>query len=140
TKLSGAGIATHVRFNIYPDGGVSRLRLFGRSVREKSGLRSIKRFNHLPKKQARRAVLDCCGSTHWAEQMLDRAPFSDLVHVLDTGDKIWADLAEADWLEAFRHHPAIGASRAEKTQSSAAKRWSRDEQSAAKNSHPQTLE
>ena len=29
-KLNDCGVATHVRFNIFPDGGVSRLRLFGR--------------------------------------------------------------------------------------------------------------
>jgi allantoicase len=28
-ELAGAGDVTHVRFNIYPDGGVSRLRLYG---------------------------------------------------------------------------------------------------------------
>jgi allantoicase len=28
-ELKDAGAATHVRFNIYPDGGVSRLRLKG---------------------------------------------------------------------------------------------------------------
>ena len=28
-ELKGTGAATHVRFNIYPDGGVSRLRLYG---------------------------------------------------------------------------------------------------------------
>ena len=29
-RLADAGINTHARFNIYPDGGVSRLRLYGR--------------------------------------------------------------------------------------------------------------
>ena len=29
-ELRAAGAATHVRFNIFPDGGVGRLRLFGR--------------------------------------------------------------------------------------------------------------
>jgi allantoicase len=29
-ELADVGAITHVRFNIYPDGGVSRLRLFGR--------------------------------------------------------------------------------------------------------------
>src|SRR5205085_1275137 len=29
-ELNAVGDATHVRFNIYPDGGVARLRLFGR--------------------------------------------------------------------------------------------------------------
>jgi allantoicase len=29
-ELGDSGVATHVRFNIFPDGGVSRLRVFGR--------------------------------------------------------------------------------------------------------------
>jgi allantoicase len=29
SELSDVGPVTHVRLNIYPDGGVSRLRLFG---------------------------------------------------------------------------------------------------------------
>jgi allantoicase len=29
SELAALGPVTHVRFNIYPDGGVSRLRLFG---------------------------------------------------------------------------------------------------------------
>jgi allantoicase len=33
--LRPAGDVTHVRFNIYPDGGVGRLRLFGRPRDEK---------------------------------------------------------------------------------------------------------
>jgi allantoicase len=32
-ELRAAGDVTHVRFNIYPDGGVSRLRIFGRLAR-----------------------------------------------------------------------------------------------------------
>ena len=29
-ELAASGPVTHVRFNIFPDGGVSRLRVFGR--------------------------------------------------------------------------------------------------------------
>jgi allantoicase len=29
-ELSNAGVATHLRFNIFPDGGVSRLRVYGK--------------------------------------------------------------------------------------------------------------
>jgi allantoicase len=30
TELTNPGVYTHVRLNIYPDGGISRLRLFGK--------------------------------------------------------------------------------------------------------------
>jgi allantoicase len=32
SELTPAGPATHVRLNIYPDGGISRLRVFGKIV------------------------------------------------------------------------------------------------------------
>jgi allantoicase len=30
TELAAVGTVSHVRFNIFPDGGVSRLRVYGR--------------------------------------------------------------------------------------------------------------
>jgi OHCU decarboxylase len=84
-------------------------------------------------------LLDCCGSHNWAGQMLKHMPFPDLAYVLDSSDKIWAALHPADWVEAFHHHPAIGAKRAEKPQSAKAKRWSTGEQSVATTAPPQAL-
>jgi allantoicase len=140
SKLNNVGSATHVRFNIYPDGGVSRLRLLGRADRSVTQhAKCLVRFHSLSPAQARQALLDCCGSQKWAEQMLNRMPFPDLAYVLDTADKTWAGLSPADWVEAFYHHPPIGANRAEKTQSATAKKWSKGEQSVAHTAAPQTL-
>jgi allantoicase len=36
-EIRPLGPVTHVRFNIIPDGGVSRLRLWGKVARERSG-------------------------------------------------------------------------------------------------------
>jgi allantoicase len=137
--LNDFGPVTHVRFNIYPDGGVSRLRLWGHAVPGEDRTKGISRFNRLSKAQARKALLDCCGSPRWAGQMLERTPFSDLPQVLDTAEKTWAGLDRADWLEAFGHHPAIGAKRGEKTQSAKARVWSEGEQSVAQKAAPETL-
>ena len=139
SHLSDVGPATHVRFNIYPDGGVSRLRLLGRAARGEDRAKGIQRFNRLSPAGARKALLDCCGSREWVEQMLERMPFPDVPYVLDTAEKTWAALDREDWLEAFRHHPAIGAKRAEKTQSATARRWSKGEQSVAQQASPETL-
>jgi len=139
SKLKKVGPATHVRFNIYPDGGVSRLRLFGRAVRSKDHAKGLQRFNRLGPAQARQSLIDCCGSQRWADQMLQRMPFPDVSYALDTADKIWAGLDPSDWLEAFHRHPPIGAKRSEKTQSAKAKRWSEGEQSAAQAAPPHIL-
>jgi len=144
SKLKDSGPATHVRFHIYPDGGVSRLRLLGKAVRAAERPKGVQHFNQLPPEQARQALLDCCGSQQWAAQMLRRMPFPDTAYVLDTADKTWAALGPADWLEAFRHHPPIGATKAgakkaEKKQSATAKRWSKGEQAAAQTASAETL-
>jgi allantoicase len=137
--LHDVGAATHVRFNIYPDGGVARLRLFGRAANSEDLATGVERLNRLARTQARKALLDCCGSRRWVRHMLKQAPFPDVSCVLDTADKTSAGLARVDWLEAFRHHPAIGAKRANKNQSAAARRWSAGEQSVAQKAAPEAL-
>jgi allantoicase len=139
SKLNEVGPATHVRFNIYPDGGVSRLRLFGRASRTGRSARGIEQFNRALPAQARAMLLDCCGSQAWVEQMLKHRPFVDAACLLDSADRVWARLDRRDWLEAFRHHPAIGAKRGKKVQSATARHWSKGEQSVAQKAGPATL-
>lgn len=131
SNVNDVGSATHVRFNIYPDGGVSRLRLFGRALQKQHSSDGIAQFNRAPTGDARKMLLDCCGSQVWAQRMLERMPFPDAAYALDTADKIWTALEREDWLEAFRHHPAIGAKRGKKVQSAKARSWSRGEQAVA---------
>ncbi len=139
-NLQDVGLASHVRFHIYPDGGVSRLRIMGRAKSAKNRVAGIEQFNRLSQQQARRALLDCCGAKGWARQMLAMRPFPDLGTVLDMADKVWTGLQREDWLEAFKHHPAIGEKQAKAKQSVAARRWSAGEQSAAQKAPPEELE
>jgi allantoicase len=138
-NLGDTGVSSHVRFHIYPDGGVSRLRIIGRAESAKNRVAGIEQFNRLSQEQARKALLDCCGARNWAKQMLAMRPFPDLGYALDTADKLWAGLQREDWLEAFRHHPAIGEKRVKAKQSASARRWSVGEQSAAQKAAPQML-
>jgi allantoicase len=123
--------ATHVRFNIYPDGGVSRLRIFGRAEHRDGHLKGIERFNQLSAAQARKVLFDCCGSKKWVQQMIAQRPFSSTANLLDASDRTWSVLGRREWLAAFRHHPAIGGTRAKGRQSETARRWSAGEQSTA---------
>jgi allantoicase len=105
----GAGRpATHVRLAIHPDGGVSRLRVFGQVSEagwERWGLRWL---NALPAEQASSELLACCGSTAWAARMAAARPFADAAALAATADQVWDALAPDDWLEAFAAHPRIG--------------------------------
>jgi len=66
-------------------------------------------INGLPPDGARDAFARCCGSQRWVDGMLARRPFSSPADLFAAADAIWDGLAPADFLEAFSHHPAIGA-------------------------------
>jgi 2-oxo-4-hydroxy-4-carboxy-5-ureidoimidazoline decarboxylase len=50
----------------------------------------------------------CCGASRWVERMLARRPFGSADALLTAARDEWFALAEADWREAFAHHPRIG--------------------------------
>ncbi|MGA8230160.1 MAG: allantoicase [Candidatus Acidiferrales bacterium] len=124
-ELQDVGPVSHVRFHIYPDGGVSRLKIFG----QPEGVTGLDRFNALSARGARKALLDCCGARKWAEKMAADRPFASVQGALDASERIWKALEHQDWLAAFRHHPPIGGKKAAQAQSAKAKSWSAGEQS-----------
>ena len=136
-NLQHAGVATHIRFQIFPDGGVSRLRLFGRAHIPADRIKSLERFNRQPRQRAIRALLDCCGSKKWAQEITSSRPFTSEGELFEFADKTWAALSREGWIEAFLHHPPIGERRAK--QSAAASRWSAREQASAQKAAPEVL-
>lgn len=144
-ELAELGTVTHVRFNIYPDGGISRLRLFGEpslaeaKIDNPASNKDISWLNALSEEELRKSFLDCCGSQTWVEQMLAAKPFAGIENLLESADRVWSALAEADWLEAFHHHPPIGGKKAAGRQSRKAKNWSSGEQARAQAASPETL-
>lgn len=120
-----------VRFQIYPDGGVARLRIFGRIAPDAAEAAALAELNVRPPSGARRRLLDCCGSTRWAAAMAERRPFADRDALLAAADEVADALERDDWLEAFAAHPPIGGKRAERPRGATAAGWSRQEQSAA---------
>ena len=111
---------THVRFNIFPDGGVSRLRLFGSISADGRLKAALSCLNTMPREKAEAELRGCCGSTRWVEEMLSRRPFRQPADLGNASDEIWWRLDREDWLEAFRAHPRIGVK--------AAHQWSKEEQ------------
>jgi allantoicase len=123
--------ATHVRVNIYPDGGVSRFRAFGvpdADARRKAVLRQL---NAMDEQEVGAALADFCAAPAWIERMVTSRPFATPVAVLSASDAAAAAAGADDWREAFRHHPRIGERAAERAQSEAAQAQSVREQSAA---------
>lgn len=104
-ELVSQDVFTHVRLNIFPDGGVSRLRLWGNIIKEKM---TISTLNTLSEKAAFDEISKCCGATNWVNNMVAARPFKDENNLLGKADKYWSQTTEADGLEAFTHHPKIG--------------------------------
>jgi allantoicase len=57
-------LASRVRFGIYPDGGVSRLRIFGTPTEHGRAEHRLRLINALTPATARRRFLECCGGCH----------------------------------------------------------------------------
>jgi allantoicase len=130
-ELSNTGAATHVRLNIYPDGGVSRLRVFGRVMPQSQASTGIASLNVLSKRELSKVLFDCCGSRVWVKEMSAQFPAASAEALFEAADATWANLSRAAWVEAFRHHPAIGDKTPKKNQSAKAQKWSEGEQSVA---------
>lgn len=138
--LAKAGDATHVRLRIWPDGGVSRLRLFAIASdrgRERAGLAALRA---MPAPELEAALRACCGSTAWVKKMQNARAFGSLGDLEAANAKIWNGLPATDWDEAFKAHPRIGEKKAEGPQSKTAQGWSASEQSKVDAASQATLD
>ncbi len=129
--LAAEAPITHVRFNIFPDGGVSRLRLHGRVSERGWQKRKLEWLNTLPAGAAYKTFLSCCGSTTWATEMTRKRPFTALDQLQQAAGDVWAQLDTDDYLEAFAAHPKIGERKAQGPQTAASQKMSEQEQSRA---------
>jgi 2-oxo-4-hydroxy-4-carboxy-5-ureidoimidazoline decarboxylase len=69
---------------------------------------TVTEFNALPADEAGKLLFSCCGSSVWVQDLLQKRPFSDENNLLQMADSCWTDKDEADFMEAFSHHPKIG--------------------------------
>jgi OHCU decarboxylase len=102
------------------------LRGFNEPANKKSSV--LTRWNSSPPEEAALEILPCCGSNSWARQMAALRPIDDEDSLLAASDKTWRSLTEADWMEAFAHHPRIGHSAAPSTAPPRSAKWSSEEQ------------
>jgi len=137
-ELRAAGPVTHVRFNIFPDGGVARLRVFGQITPEGRLQAGLRRLNALAEAEAAAALQACCGSTNWTQKMLAQWPFSTVEGLRQAADRIWGEMGRDDWLEAFRAHPRIGEKSSEK-HAGVARQWSEQEQAGTRGASAKVL-
>lgn len=88
-------------------------------------------FNALSDDGARAELLRCCGCARWADAVLAGRPYKDKAALLAAADAAWARAGEAEWREAFSHHPRIGGKDALREKFAATRAWAKGEQSGA---------
>jgi allantoicase len=125
---------THVRLNIYPDGGIARLRLFGSLSERGAETLALRWIDSLAPARAEEELLTVCGSTRWAHDMMASRPFGSMTAMREAAARAWAVLGREDRLEAFAAHPRIG-----DRGGARASAWSRDEQSVSSQAAPEVL-
>lgn len=80
------------------------------------------KLNDLSVPEKEDALHACCGSIAWVRKMMAIFPVKDEEHLLTAATQYWYECAPVDWIEAFNHHPKIGATTDNK--------WAAEEQSA----------
>ena len=69
----------------------------------------LAQLNKASKREARTQLERCCGASRWVSVMLALRPFGSREELLERAAAIWKSLDREDFLEAFSHHPEIGA-------------------------------
>ena len=124
-RLPAAGEVTDVRLDVYPDGGLARVRLYGDLSAQGLAALGLRWLNSVPAAQARQVLASCCASRAWVERMAAGRPYADVDALLGASDGAVRELGRDDLAEALSAHPRIG-ERAAGASTEAA--WSRREQ------------
>ena len=130
-ELAPASPVTQVRLNVYPDGGVSRLRVWGVATPAGRQTAALQRINTAANPVD--LLRACCASSKWAAQLAEKRPFRSWDSLVEAADGIWSRLSPEDWTEAFRAHPRIG-------ERKPASRWSSQEQSGTSGASEETMQ
>ena len=100
---------------------------------------TLQSWNEASAEAAMDAMIACCGSRRWAAAMVALRPIAGIAELSEAADRVWSEMTEADWMEAFACHPRIGQRKAaHATAKSAA--WSRQEQSSANDAAKRVLD
>lgn len=99
---------------------------------------TLRAWNAADESTAMAAMIACCGARRWAAQMAALRPIGSVPELSAAADRVWSEMAWADWLEAFACHPRIG-ERMNAHASAKSAEWSRQEQSSAGSAEQKVL-
>ena len=66
-------------------------------------------LNALSPEGAFTVLEQACGASRWVQAMVDERPYQDLEALKQAAQRLWETMERSDILEAFDHHPRIGA-------------------------------
>ncbi len=101
---------------------------------------TLHELNILEKEELKAVLFRCCGSDSWVEKMLTIFPVDDLVELLNDAEEKWEECREADWLQAFTHHPKIGDVDSLRKKFADTALWAEGEQAGAANANEDFLQ
>lgn len=131
-QLAPGAAATHVRLNIFPDGGISRVRVCGRLTRPAREAGLVRFLNASDEPALRRTLEDFCGAPAWIDRVVRARPYASAAALLRAADAASDAMSVEDVRAAFLHHPRIGERHAAHAQSATAAGWSAREQAGAR--------
>lgn len=101
---------------------------------------TIDQLNHLLKDQLKTELTKCCGSSAWVNEMIEAFPIKHFGELLSIAEQKWNQCTEADWLEAFEHHPKIGDINSLKEKFANTAKWAEGEQAAVQQTSLDVIE
>ena len=103
-------------------------------------IQDLEWLNSLQHDEAVKALLQCCGSKRWAENVARARPHASLETLIANANDTWWALDRDDWLEAFRSHPKIGEKKAVARVSDQSRQWSGQEQAGVGSASRETAD
>lgn len=92
------------------------------------GEAAIERLNGLSESEAASEMERFCGASAWCRFMAARRPFQDRPAMRAAAEEAFDAMMQADWLEAFSHHPKIGDIQSLRMKFAGNRDWSAGEQ------------
>lgn len=135
-ELADRGPFTELRLEVFPDGGVSRMRVFGTLTDAGRDAALVRHLAARSPAALERDLRMCCAAPGWLEKVVAERPFADAKTLFDRADAIWRAASPADWQAAFAAHPRLGQKKEGADRESA---WSRREQAGTAAAKPETL-
>lgn len=132
-------VVTHVRVDMYPHGGINRMRLFGQPIDTPDEQDRLDALAAMPEAERRALFGRWCAARRYVDAMMAHGRFPTVHGLLVASLEALDGLSEPDWLEAFDGHPKLGEAKQAARADAEGARLSSQEQSGVQAAAAATL-